>query len=217
MITRRHSRSEPAGRSSEVSWRCELRPLGDGALRFSVPSGVDARVLLDALRATPGVLDAVVTERHASVCFDEAVPDLEAVIAATVSAGRPPEGRLHTIRVRYDGLDLDAIAEVTGLGRAGVIAVHTGVVYTVRSLGFMPGFAYLGDLPTALRLPRRASPRARVPAGSVAIAGSRTAVYPAESPGGWHVMGLALDFVAFDSTRGATLQLGERVRFEAAP
>jgi UPF0271 protein len=80
----------------------------------------------------------------------------------------------------------------------------------------MPGFAYLDGLDERLRLPRRATPRTRVPAGSVAIAGARSGIYPFASPGGWHLLGRVVDFVAFDRAHGATLRSGDRVRFEPA-
>ncbi len=192
-------------------------PLGDGALLFPVPTSVDPRALENALRALPRVLDAVVTDRDACVRFDDAPPDIAAALSVARSASSARDVRVHTIRVRYDGTDLDEVAGATGLSRNAVIALHTSVEYVVQSVGFMPGFAYLGDLPPPLRLPRRTPPRVNVPAGSVAIAGARTGIYPFDSPGGWHLLGVALDFVAFDPARGATLQLGDRVRFEAAP
>jgi len=96
------------------------------------------------------------------------------------------------IPVRYGndgGPDLLAVAEATGLTPAQVVEAHASATYRVLFLGFAPGFAYLGPLPSELVIPRRASPRVRVPAGSVAIAGSYTAIYPIDSPGGWHLLG----------------------------
>jgi UPF0271 protein len=84
-------------------------------------------------------------------------------------------------------------------------------------VGFVPGFAYLGDLDPHIAIPRRSTPRARVPAGSVAIAGHRTGIYPFETPGGWHLLGTAVDFRAFDPEHGATFRIGDRVRFEPEP
>ena len=92
---------------------------------------------------------------------------------------------------------------------------HSGREYTVYLLGFAPGFAYLGDLDPALVLPRRPAPRTRVPAGSVAIAGSQTGVYPLTTPGGWHLIGSTTTRM-FDPARepAALLRAGDRVRFE---
>ncbi|MFD7510530.1 allophanate hydrolase subunit 1, partial [Streptomyces sp. NPDC059853] len=98
----------------------------------------------------------------------------------------PPAPRTVVIPVRYEGADLDAVAARAGLTRAEVIRRHTGGAHTVAFFGFAPGFAYLDGLPEPLRLPRLDSPRERVPAGVVAIAGNQTVVYPGGTPGGWH-------------------------------
>jgi len=106
--------------------------------------------------------------------------------------GLPSEaggGRLVEIPVVYDGEDLAEVARRTGLGVDEVVARHSGRDYRVWLLGFAPGFPYLGVLDGALHLPRRETPRARVAAGSVAIAGAQTGIYPSESAGGWHVIG----------------------------
>lgn len=124
--------------------------------------------------------------------------------------------REHLIAVTYDGPDLTYVAETTGLTEAEVIARHVGRSYTVDIIGFVPGFAYLSELHPALHLPRRAEPRPRVPAGSVAIAGGQTAVYPLDTPGGWHLIGRTTTRM-FEPGREppALLQPGDRVRFEA--
>lgn len=193
-----------------------LEPLGEFAVRFAIPAGIDTRSLLDGLRALAGVTDAIVTDTHACMVFEHQPPDpSDAIVAAQTQRVRR-EVCEHRIRVRYDGADLDEIAAITSLSRDKIIALHGAVVYTVSFVGFMPGFAYLDSLDERLRLPRRSPPRTRVPAGSVAIAGSRTGIYPFASPGGWHLVGTAVDFVAFDPDRGATLATGDRVRFEPA-
>lgn len=94
-----------------------------------------------------------------------------------------------TIGVVYDGDDLDGVAETTGLSVHEVISRHVAGDYRVAFCGFSPGFAYLAGLDPTLHLPRRATPRTRVPAGAVAIAAGYSAVYPAASPGGWHLIG----------------------------
>lgn len=128
-------------------------------------------------------------------------------------ARRPPID----IPTRYggpDGPDLDAVAELTRLTPAAVVEVHASVTYRALFLGFAPGFAYLGVLPGALAVPRRAEPRVRVPAGSVALAGEQTAVYPLESPGGWQLIGRT-SVVLWDPRRDppARIQPGDAVRF----
>jgi KipI family sensor histidine kinase inhibitor len=126
-----------------------------------------------------------------------------------------PRSREHRIPVRYDGVDLEAVAVSTGLAPEQVIARHSARTYTVDLLGFVPGFAYLSELDAALQLPRRAQPRPRVAAGSVAIAGAQTAVYPLDTPGGWQIIGTT-QTVMFDATREqpALLSSGDTVRFE---
>ena len=120
--------------------------------------------------------------------------------------------------VRYGGdggPDLVEVAERLGLAPRQVVELHASVLYRVAILGFMPGFAYLGEVPEALRLARRETPRGRVPAGSVAIAGRQTAVYPAATPGGWHLIGHT-DTLLWDIERDppAILRPGDHVRFE---
>ena len=127
-------------------------------------------------------------------------------------------GRIHRVPVRYggaDGPDLEAVAERLGLSPAQVVEAHVAASYRVFMLGFAPGFAYLGPLPEALHLPRRDHPRPRVPAGSVSIAGSQTAVYPVTTPGGWHLIGRT-EAVIWDARRHepAMFAPGDFVRFE---
>lgn len=124
-----------------------------------------------------------------------------------------------TIPVCYEdelAPDLEHVASACGLATAEVIATHTARVYIVYLLGFSPGFPYIGDLDPQLALPRRADPRARVAAGSVAIATDYTAIYPQATAGGWHVIG-ATPLSLFDASRKqpALLSPGDSVRFEA--
>ena len=120
------------------------------------------------------------------------------------------------IPVVYDGEDLAAVARRTGLDTDEVIARHSGRDYRVWLLGFAPGFPYLGVLDEALHLPRRETPRARIAAGSVAIAGGQTGIYPSESAGGWHVIGRTVRRM-FDPRREEPflLRAGDVVRFVA--
>ena len=191
---------------------------GDSALRIALPPGIDRRALLATLRAHPLVVDAVVSEGHALVTFDRSAPPpplADLLDRAPRSAEREPP-REHRVLVRYDGDDLEAVATAIGRHARDVIALHTGRPYVVSAVGFLPGFGYLRGLDPALVLPRRRSPRPRVPARSVAIAGAYSGVYPFASPGGWHLLGTAVDFVPFDSTNGSRLALGDRVAFVEA-
>lgn len=149
----------------------------------------------------------------------EAAQRLGAMLAGIRDrAPEPARGPLHRLAVRYGGLagpDLESIAERLGLTPAQVVEAHAAPTYRVFMLGFAPGFAYLGPLPEPLRLPRREQPRSRVPVGSVAIAGSQTAVYPVATPGGWHLIGRT-ETVIWDAGRAdpALLLPGDAVRFE---
>ena len=126
-------------------------------------------------------------------------------------------GRLHEIPVHYDGPDLEHVARQTGHTTAEVIALHTATEYQVYLLGFLPGFPYLGIVPKALRVPRRAEPRRSVLAGAVGLAGAQTGIYPSAAPGGWQLIGRT-EVRLFDPEREAPflLQPGDRVRFVVA-
>jgi KipI family sensor histidine kinase inhibitor len=214
-----------------VSGLPRIEPLGDSALLVVLGEGTDpalvARVV--ALGAQireagfSGVADVVPAYGSLAVFFDPLATNGEALAnrldlalqrlgtdAPEPRAGRPT----HILPVRYDGPDLAVVAERTGLSHAEVVRRHTDPTYDVHFLGFVPGFAYLGPLDPALVLPRRAAPRRRVPAGSVAIAGAQTGVYPLETPGGWHLIGHT-DVVLFDPARDPPnlLAAGDRVRF----
>jgi len=124
--------------------------------------------------------------------------------------------RVIEIDVHYDGEDLGDVAASLGLSVDDVVAIHTAAEHRVDFYGFAPGFAYLGGLPSALQLPRRTTPRVRVPAGSVAIAAGYSAVYPTASPGGWHLLGTTPAVVwDIDRTPPSLLVPGDVVRFRA--
>lgn len=142
---------------------------------------------------------------------------IEPLLLANVAAASDPatnDDPVVEIPVRYDGADLEEVARRCGLSVDEVVSLHTGCAFIVRFCGFSPGFAYLGGLPERLHLPRRDSPRTRVPNGSVAIAAHYSAVYPRESPGGWHLLGTT-DTPMWDLRRETPmlLQPGDRVRF----
>ncbi len=125
-------------------------------------------------------------------------------------------GKLHTLAVAYGGdagPDLPTLAERAGLDEAAYVARHAAVEFTVAFLGFQPGFPYLRGLPDDLHAPRRASPRVRVAAGSVAVGGSYAGIYPTSGPGGWQIIGHTTACL-FDPLRDAPALLmpGDRVR-----
>ena len=142
----------------------------------------------------PGVVDVVLAYKTVGVHADPDRIDLddlcETLRTLEPAGGSAREGRLIRIPVLYDGEDLADVARRTNLAEGDVIAAHSGQDYRVFALGFLPGFPYAGYLPPGLSgLTRRESPRTRVAAGSVAIVGRQTAIYPQESPGGWHLIG----------------------------
>jgi KipI family sensor histidine kinase inhibitor len=173
-----------------------------------VPAHASILVPFDPLGIT--LDDAIGLARSAVASADEALVSRE--VAVDGSATVPLE-----IPVRYGGAngpDLDAVAELHGLRPADVVELHSSAIYRVLFLGFAPGFGYLGGLPAALATPRRDSPRERIPAGTVAIAGQQTCVYPLSMPGGWQLIGRT-DTVLFDADRAdpALLRPGALVRF----
>lgn len=123
----------------------------------------------------------------------------------------------HRFEVTYGGQfgpDLTDLANSLSLSEHNIIELHTSVTYQVEFIGFLPGFGYLGTLPKALQVPRKSTPRTRVPKGSVAIAQELTAIYPSNSPGGWHLIGLC-NTPLFDPTlkQPSLLLPGDQVQF----
>lgn len=208
-----------------------VAPLGESAITLTWGTEVSASLnaSVHAARAAiqaaalPAVRELVPGYAALTVAYDPLHTDyaamastlLEILAPVAPAAGPPASGRDHLIPVIYDGPDLGEVSRLTGLARDEVIRRHAAGWYHVYLLGFAPGFAYLGDLDPALVLPRRGTPRKRVPAGSVAIAGAQTAVYPLDTPGGWHLIGRT-EVACFDLGRDppALMQPGDRVRFE---
>ncbi len=154
----------------------------------------------------------------ATVLFD-GVADLTSLrhrLADWTPAAPGAPGDLVEVAVRYDGPDLDFVAHAWSMDVEGVVAAHTRVEYVAAFCGFAPGFAYLQGLPAELSVPRLDSPRSRVPAGAVALAGTWCGIYPTASPGGWRILG-STDAVLWDQDRPspALLPPGTRVRFVA--
>ncbi|MGP0069904.1 MAG: 5-oxoprolinase subunit B family protein [Isosphaeraceae bacterium] len=197
-----------------------LDPLGDRAYLAHFAAERDAAGWAATVRDRrwAGVSDVVLAYRTVAVFADPDrvdLSDLESRLRAIAPAeGSAGEGKRLVIPVLYDGADLEAVAVRLGLGAEGVIAEHTGVDYHVFAIGFLPGFPYAGYLPPALSgLPRRDAPRLRVPAGSVAIAGRQTGIYPGESPGGWHLLGRTPLCIADPDEGYFPIQAGDRIQF----
>ena len=145
------------------------------------------------------------------------VTSLEASVAGWDLRPSATSGDLVEVPTTYDGDDLDDVARRWEMTRDEVVATHTGTELVVAFCGFAPGFPYCTGLPAHLSVPRLDSPRARVPAGSVGLAGSFTGVYPSASPGGWRLIGRTdLSLWEPDRDPPATLAPGTRVRFVVA-
>ena len=125
-------------------------------------------------------------------------------------------GRLITIPTLYDGPDLELVASSHDLMIEEVIRIHEEVVYDAYMIGFLPGFAYLGQVDPVIATPRRSSPRTIVPSGSVGIAGRQTGIYPMDSPGGWQLIGRTpLQMFDPGRTEPCIIQAGDRVKFQS--
>ena len=151
--------------------------------------------MAEALRESGKWLEVVAGINSVVVQFDALVMNhgdatVELLSGAAIDPGIPePEPRLVEIPVVYDGVDFDEVCAQVDLTRDEFVAAHTSGTYVVDMLGFTPGFAYVGGLPDSLDIPRLASPRQHVPAGSIGIAGGRTGVYALPGPAGWPIIG----------------------------
>ena len=209
------------------SVRVRVHPLGDTALVAELGSRLDtalntrAIALAAALQKRRDVRRAMAGHGTVTVQFDPDQVSLDALTAAIrrLATRRPPveePGRLHRIPVVYDGPDLEEVARERGLTPSQVVEIHVRPIYRVFLVGFVPGWAYMGPLADALVLPRRATPRTQVPAGSVAIAGQETGIYPLVSPGGWHLIGrTSVRLFLPDSDPPSLFRTGDRVKFFA--
>lgn len=206
--------------SGETAWR-ELRRVGDRGLLVELPGLTEVLSVQAQLQEHPveGQVDVVAAARTVLVTVREerqvrALADRLRRIDASLPVER--EDALVTIEVQYDGEDLADVATWVGLSAEAVVTAHTATPWIAAFGGFAPGFAYLTGGDPRLDVPRRPSPRTAVPAGSVALAGGFSAVYPRESPGGWQLIGRT-DAVLWDSRSDepALIRPGSRVRFTA--
>lgn len=199
-----------------------LVPCGDAGLLVELP-GLDEVLALHAELAAepmPGLTDLVPAARTLLVRIDPARTTVADAARAVTRARPRPQQRaasaLVEVPVRYDGPDLADVGRLTGLGERGVVEAHTAEPWTTAFAGFAPGFGYLVGRDDRLRVPRRPTPRTKVPAGSVGLAGEFSGVYPRESPGGWQLIGRT-ELRMWDLERDppALLQPGVQVRFVA--
>lgn len=222
----------------------EVTPLGDSALIVRLPvSSADLDETLDAVLNAEALLQAanlagvieiapapatlavffdavaVATEYDEQPVFEALRAAIRRVLSGPALATARSRGRTHEIPVCYEAEfapDLAEMARHAGISMAEVVGQHAAVRYRVSCLGFAPGFPYLNGLPSALAMPRRASPRTEVAAGSVAIGGAHTGIYPQVSPGGWNLIGRT-PLRLFDPSlpQPALLAAGDHVRFRA--
>jgi inhibitor of KinA len=207
--------------------------MGDTAVVLQLGSGIKettlarVRALAGALEREPpaGVVDIVPSATAVTVFYDlariQGFAELCAALkmhAARIKPLKRKAIRTLTIPVCYGGehgVDLVEVATQAGLSEAAVIALHAQTTYLVHAVGFMPGFPYLGGLAKKLHTPRRAQPRAQVPAGSVGIGGEQTGVYPLVSPGGWNLIGRTpLKLFQPGEAPPILLRVGDRVKFK---
>jgi KipI family sensor histidine kinase inhibitor len=196
-----------------------LRPVGPTAVLVEVDGTGQALDLARFVRSTRLTV-ADVVPGATTVLLDGVTggPDaVREVLAGWTPEEAPATGTVVELPTVYDGADLDDVAARWRTDRAGVVARHTATTFTSAFCGFAPGFAYLSGLPDELAVPRLETPRTRVPAGAVALAGSWCGVYPTASPGGWRVLGRT-DATLWDAAREqpALLAPGTRVRFVAS-
>jgi len=189
------------------------RSLSERVLRLS--ASVRAANIRGVLETVPTYRSLMVLHDSLTIGASRLIAELECLVQN--AAGEKNQATLWYIPACYDGShapDLADVAARTGLTGADIVQRHSSTVFHVYMLGFVPGFPYMGDLPDALVLPRRTDPRVKVPAGSVAIAAGQTAIYPVESPGGWHLIG-ATPVRLFDVRlpKPALLAPGDKVKF----
>ena len=197
-------------------------PLASASATAAMP-GIPAFIAAIDRADLPGVQDVVPSATALSILYKPAEITYETLRECLESlrlsdpVSKALASRVHEIPVCYGGdfgLDLGVVARTCGITEQEVIALHCGTDYVVRMVGFAPGFGYLSGLPSLLSIPRRATPRPRVAAGSVAIGGAMTAVYPLETPGGWHILGrTSVKMYDPDRDPPSLLAAGDTVRF----
>lgn len=212
---------ETAGETLAVHKVRSVRPVGTRAVLAEL-SGTQDVLALQALlleNPLPGQLDVLAAAETVLVTADSSAAARRfaaLLLQLDLTAPVQRDGELVVIDTVYDGEDLAEVGELTGLGAEGVIEAHTGQIWTVAFAGFAPGFGYMVGESQALEVPRRSSPRTAVPAGSVALAGNYSAVYPRRSPGGWQLIGrTGARMWDLDREQPALAAPGHRVQFRA--
>lgn len=210
--------------------RPRFLPQGDAALVVEFGDAIDRAIservyrLADAVSAAapPGIREVVPSFRSLLVFYDPLSLDFDGAARALrgllgAGEGKPRKVRRVHMPACYDedlGPDLAEVAKRAGISREDAVRLHASVDYHVYMIGFLPGFAYMGDVPELLRLPRRETPRVKVPPRSLAIAFGQTGIYPLESPGGWRLIGVVpVELCDIRKSPPALLVPGDLVRF----
>jgi len=211
-----------------------IQLIGDHAFQFklnsSLNNGIDQDLLALAQylkgQKIPGLKDVILAYDNLTLVYDILdfdtnpylfVNQLVATFIAEASNHNASnnKGRLIEVPVCYDpslGIDLEHAAQLATCSIESLIQEHTAHIYTVYCLGFLPGFAYMGDVPKKIQLPRHPQPKAKVVAGSVGIAGKQTGIYPMDSPGGWQIIGRT-PIKIFDTIKLSLFKAGDQVKF----
>jgi inhibitor of KinA len=209
-----------------------LIPCGDAALCVEFGDGIDRQLAdkvarldasLEVMGNEMGIIETVPTFRSLTIIFDPLLTDEKQIAGLIDKALSVPEKKAVKPQRRWNlpvyyggehGPDLELCAKAKGISVSRLVELHSQTELQVYMLGFLPGFAFLGDLPEEIAMPRRAEPRLRVPPGTLAMTGKLTAVYPWESPGGWNLLGSCpVPFFNPDWTEPALLSPSDHLRF----
>jgi inhibitor of KinA len=202
-----------------------ILPYGPDALlinweqRIAPAISTSVHAYATALLAHPAVLECIPAYASLMVRFSaikvSAYQLREFIFELRLPAAGPQTSMIHELPVLYDGPDLDFVSGKLQLSKKKIISLHTKTVYLVYQVGFQPGFAFLGDTAEALEMARRESPRSKVPAGSVGLAGRQTGIYPMDGPGGWQLIGRCPWPVVRPGTDPTRFRAGDQVKFKS--
>jgi len=220
----------------------KIFPLGESALTIEFSNEISPEINDNVINLSnyfeksnfAGFIETVPAYGSLTICYDvpavrknfsefptafEAVKNLTEKAIHNLIENKKTGYRLVEIPVRFDkesALDLEFIAEANNLETREIIKIFTARIYRVYMLGFLPGFAYLGEVDEKIAMPRKSSPRLKVPRGSVGIAGKQTGIYPLASPGGWQIIGRTdVELFTPESETLTFLQAGDSVKFHS--
>jgi inhibitor of KinA len=213
----------------------QVQLLGDHAILIKLSKGLNAGMDQDLLTLSqflkaqkiPGIKDIILAYDNLTLVYDILKFDANPyffisqllasfITDASMNIGSSNTGTIIKVPVCYDpslGIDLKQAASFANCSIDALIEAHTTEIYTVYCLGFLPGFAYMGDVPKKIQLPRHPQPRTNVAAGSVGIAGKQTGIYPMNSPGGWQIIGRT-PLKIFDPIKLSLFKAGDQVQFD---